>query len=106
MTNKKNRVGRSARILQQSITLLGSVLVALLIFEGVVRLFFEEPILPRYVIDPGYGVRAHQPNIVTRHSVPGDYVVDITTNSVGMRGQRDYSVDKSRGKKSVLFGCS
>jgi hypothetical protein len=86
--------------------LLGLV-VAFLAAEMIVRLFIEEPILPRFVINPGYGVRAHQPNISTRHYVPGDYDVTITTNSVGLRGQREYTVNKPSGiHRIALLGDS
>ncbi len=79
------------------VSLLIGTIVALLIAEGIVRLFFPESILPRFVIDGGYGVRANQPNIVTRHYVPGDYDVTISTNSAGMRGVREYSIEKPAG---------
>jgi len=76
-----------------SLILFGLALV-LLLAEVVVRVFFEEPIQPRFVIDSGYGVRTNQPNIVTRHYVPGDYEVAIKNNSVGMRGLHEYSIEK------------
>ncbi len=73
---------------------LGGLVVAFLLAEVITRLFLPEPILPRFVVDPGYGVRGNEPNVVTRHFFPNDYDVTISTNSVGMRGLREYSLDK------------
>ena len=77
--------------------------VALLLAEGLVRLFFDEPVQPRFVIDSGYGVRANKPGVDTRHYVPGDYDVRITTNSAGMRGQREYALERPPGTRRVLL---
>jgi hypothetical protein len=86
--------------------LLGTA-VAFMAAEFIVRIFIEEPILPRFVTDPGYGVRATQPNIRTRHYVPGDYDITITTNSAGLRGQREYTIEKPAGVyRIVLIGDS
>jgi hypothetical protein len=82
-------------------TLLG-LAVALLLAEGLVRLFFDEAVQPRFVVDSGYGVRATKANVDTRHYVPGDYDIRITTNSAGMRGPEEYPVERVPGKKRVL----
>ena len=86
-----------------AIAVLVGLAVALLLVEGVVRVLFDEPVQPRYVINPGYGVRANQPNVRTRHYVPGDYEVRISTNSAGMRGQREYPVERVAGKRRILM---
>lgn len=83
-------------------TLLGLV-AALLLAEGLTRIFFDEAVQPRFVMDAGYGVRANTPNVVTRHYVPGDYEVRITTNSAGMRGQREYPVARVPGTRRILM---
>lgn len=70
------------------------LMVAALVVEGVVRLFFAEPVMPRFVVDSGFGVRANQPDVVTRHSMPGEYNVRITTNRAGMRGSREYTTQR------------
>lgn len=86
---------------------LTGIAAALILFEIIVRTFFEEPIMPRYVMDTGFGVRAHQPNITTRHFMPGDYDIIISTNSTGMRGARDYNIDKpDRVYRIALIGDS
>jgi lysophospholipase L1-like esterase len=78
------------------------LLLSLLLVEGLVILLFDEPVQPRYVIDSGYGIRSNQPKVDTRHYVPGDYDVRITTNSAGMRGPREYSLAKPPGTRRVL----
>lgn len=83
-------------------TLIG-LAVALLLLEGLVRLFFDEPVQPRFVVDGGYGVRANKAHVDTRHYVPGDYDVRITTNASGMRGQEDYPVERVPGKRRILL---
>jgi len=74
-----------------------------LLIEGLVRIFFDEPVAPRFVIDSGYGVRANQPNVTTRHYVPGEYSVRISTNSAGMRSIREYPITKAPGVRRVLM---
>jgi len=70
-------------------------------------MFFDVAIQPRFFVDPGYGVRGVQANIDTRHYVPGDYDVRVTTNSAGMRGQREYAVQKPSGTiRTLVVGDS
>ncbi len=78
-------------------------IVCLLLVEMTVRVFVDEPILPRFMIDPGYGVRANQPGVVTRHYAPGEYETTVTTNSSGMRGTRDYSLKKPEGVHRIIM---
>jgi lysophospholipase L1-like esterase len=96
----RQKPSRSVRL--ALVASLGGLAVALLLVEGLVRLAFDEAVQPRYVIDPGYGVRANQPNVRTRHYVPGDYDVAISTNSAGMRGRREYPVERVPGKRRIL----
>ena len=62
--------------------LIGFVIAALAA-EALARVFFDEPVQPRFVVDSGYGVRWNQANVDTRHYSPGEYDVRVTTNSVG-----------------------
>src|SRR5688572_11336321 len=71
--------------------------------EGLVRLFFDEPVQPRFVTDPGYGVRWNQAHIATRHYVPGQYNVRVTTNSIGLRGPREYAIERATGTQRILL---
>ena len=98
-----DRALRPGRAFAATAAVLVGLVIALLLAEGLVRVFFDEPVQPRFVIDPGYGVRANKPNVETRHYVPGDYEVGITTNSAGMRGQREYPEARVPGKRRVLL---
>jgi len=84
-----------------SALLLGLV-VWLLVFEFVVCVAVKEPLLPRFVMDAGYGVRANQPNVKTRHYYPKDYDITVTTNSAGMRGSREYSLHQPDGVNRIM----
>ncbi|MCH8112369.1 MAG: SGNH/GDSL hydrolase family protein [Proteobacteria bacterium] len=79
--------------------------------EAVVRLFFSEPVLPRFVVDSGVGIRFNQSNVTTEHYYPNQYRVTITTNQAGLRGTKDYTVPKPPNTyriamlgDSMLFG--
>jgi len=88
------------------LSLIGFVL-AVLTTEVLTRVFFDEPVQPRFVVDSGYGVRWNQARVDTRHYVPKEYEVRVTTNSVGMRGPREYAMEKATGtRRIVLFGDS
>ena len=79
--------------------------------EGVVRLYFSEPVLPRFVVDSGVGIRFNQSGVSTEHFYPNQYRVTITTNQAGLRGIKDYTVPKPPNTyriamlgDSMLFG--
>ena len=77
--------------------------VAALAAEALTRVFFNEAVQPRFVSDPGYGVRWNQSNVDTRHYVPDEYNVRITTNSTGMRGSTEHAVQPSPGVRRILI---
>jgi hypothetical protein len=85
------------------IAVLVGLALAALAAEALTRAFFTEAVLPRFVIDSGYGVRWNESNVDTRHYVPGEYDVRITTNSAGMRGPREYAVQPSPGVERILI---
>jgi len=91
------------RWLPALLTLLVGLGLAALAAEGLARLFFDEAVQPRFVVDSGYGVRWNQSGVDTRHYVPGDYDVRVTTNSVGMRGPREYAPEPAPGVRRVLL---
>ena len=67
-----------------------SIGLSFLLCEIMVRKFFPQPIEPRFVHDGGFGVRDNEPHVHAHHSSPGDYEVDISTNSDGLRGSKDF----------------
>jgi len=90
-------------VLRAGISMIIGLAIAGLLTEGLARIFFDERILPRYVVDSGYGVRGTQANITTRHYVPGEYSVTVSTNSAGLRSTAEYSIAKPNGVKRVLM---
>lgn len=94
---------RSREFVKSLLAIMLGLAIALLAAEGFVRVVFDEPVQPRFVIDSGYGVRWNKANVDTRHYVPGDYDVRITTNSVGMRGQREYPVERVPGRRRIVM---
>ena len=98
---------RYQRIIYPLLSLLIGLIISALLVEGLARVFFDERISPRFVIDPGYGVRANQANVRTRHDVPPEYSVAISTNGAGLRGIRDYALGKPAGiYRIVMLGDS
>ena len=88
-----------------SITL--GILLSSFLVEVIVRTFFAEPMLPRFVRDSGYGVRANIPNVDTYHFYPDEYRVRIRTNNMGLRGSRNYEREKPNGVLRIaLLGDS
>lgn len=81
------------------------------LMEAIVRLYFSEPVVPRFVVDSGVGIRFNQSNVTTEHYYPNQYRVTITTNQAGLRGPDDYAIRKPPNTyriamlgDSVLFG--
>lgn len=69
--------------------------------ETALRLAAPQKILPRYVTDSGFGVKVHWPNLVTHHST-GEYRIEIRTNSLGMRTDREYPFAKPPGTYRIV----
>ena len=69
--------------------------------EIALRLFAPQKLLPRYVTDSGFGVKVHWPNLVTHHSTR-EYRIEIRTNSLGMRADREYAWDKPAGVQRIV----
>ena len=97
------RQSRPRRRVRTAILAFGfSATVGLLAVEGLVRVFCDEPVQPRFVVDSGFGVRANQANARTSHIAPGEYDVAIRTNSSGMRGLREYPLERAAGVLRVV----
>ncbi|MGH1485103.1 MAG: SGNH/GDSL hydrolase family protein [Cellvibrionaceae bacterium] len=74
--------------------------------EWFLRALNPQAILPRYIQEGPYGVRANIPNAEYRHSTP-EVEVSMRINSQGMRASRDYEVSKPAGVCRVaIFGDS
>jgi hypothetical protein len=80
-----------------------SLVLSFLFCEVIVRVFFPEPMNPRFVRDTGFGIRDNQPNIRTHHSSPGEYQVAISTNSDGLRGTNEYNLTTPAGTRRVAI---
>jgi hypothetical protein len=83
--------------------------------EATVRVFFPEAIQPRFVRDSGFGIRDNQSNVRTWHRAPGEYEVQISTNSDGLRGTREYRLAAAAGTRRIAvlgdsfafgYGCN
>lgn len=110
--------GQHPRILAaaKNVTLFGaSVVISILLCEVIVRVFVPQPINPRFVCDSGFGIRDNQPNVRAHHSSPGEYEVDISTNSAGLRGRKNYAYTTPRGTRRIAvlgdsfafgYGCN
>ena len=85
------------------LAILFGIFVALLLTEVLVRIVFDQPVQPRFVVDAGYGVRGNQANVTTRHYVPNEYSVSVSNNSAGMRGRREYLIERTDGVGRVLI---
>ncbi len=89
--------------------ILGHALVfvyVLVAAEAYLRLFAPQPILPRHVIDSGFGIRTNSPSDHYWQRTP-DVQVEIRTNSKGIRADREIPYHKPEGvKRIVLLGDS
>ena len=61
--------------------------------EIFLRLFAPVPMLPRYIEAGPHGIRANMASQSYRHQTP-EYTVHIKTNSQGLRGDKDFSIEK------------
>lgn len=87
--------------MSNAILLLFSTGFAWGIGEWVVRTWFPQPMLPRYVTDAPYGVRKNMPNVSIWHRSP-DYRVNVRTNAHGVRSDRDIPYEKPAGVYRII----
>lgn len=99
--NPKAWAQKLTRVMLNLALLAVSILVAFGIGETVVRVWFPQPMLPRYVTDAPYGVRMNMPNMSYWHTSP-DYHVHFQTNSHGIRSNREISYEKPPGVFRIL----
>ena len=98
---------RIRTLIQSSILLGASLLLAFLFCELVVRQLAPQAIQPRIVRDAGFGIRDNEPNAHVTHSSPGEYVIQISTNADGLRGDKNYQRARSpHSYRIALLGDS
>src|SRR5271166_382641 len=69
--------------------------------ELYLRYIAPVPIMPRYVVETSYGVRANQPNTVYYQITPECYV-RMEMNSKGIRASREIPYNKSPGVRRIV----
>jgi len=82
-------------------TFILTTIAILFLAEGFLRLFYPQPLIPRYVTNAPYGIRMNSPNVDIWHSTP-DYRVNIRTNTKGIRADREIQYAKLPGKKRIV----
>jgi hypothetical protein len=95
------RSSRVKSVVINSSVLVISLIVGFLIAEMVVRIWFPQPMLPRYVVDAPYGIRTNKPNMSIWHTSP-DYRVNVRTNSKGIRSDREIPYEKPVGTFRIV----
>lgn len=97
MSDVRSTKPKSLKSLFGNIFLLAmSTVFAYGIGEVVVRVFFPQPMLPRYVMSAPYGIRKNMPNLSIWHTSL-DYKVNVRTNSRGVRTDREIPYEKPPG---------
>jgi hypothetical protein len=89
------------RVVGTLILFLVSCVVAFGLGEIIVRVFFPQPMLPRYVTDSPYGIRVNMSNVSIWHRSP-DYQINIRTNSHGIRADREIPYQKPSGVTRIV----
>lgn len=83
-----------------------AVLYALLFGEVFLRVMAPQPLMPRYVVGTGWGIRGNQPGITYRQWTPETEVM-LTINSQGMRDTREHPYEAPPGTcRIALLGDS
>lgn len=97
----------SRNLVYSTLLVLLALFLALGSMEVVTRWFFSVPIMPRFVVDSGAGIKFNQANIETEHYYPNQYRISITTNDIGLRGSQNYNLQKAPGTvRFALLGDS
>lgn len=83
-----------------------AVVWTIIAVELYLRIFQPIPILPRYIQASNYGIRENIPDASYKHRTP-EYVVELNTNSQGIRDSREFDPAKSdETARVVLLGDS
>ena len=92
---------RQNRAVIRAVGLAASSLIALLAAEGVVRVVAPQ-VLQTPMFDHVDGLTVNRPNVRGRSYVPQDFDTTITTNSMGLRGSREYTITPQPGIVRIL----
>jgi lysophospholipase L1-like esterase len=79
---------------------LASVVAALALGEGIVRVFAPQALRPAWD-DELQGIRVPRPNVAGRHTQPGTFDVTVSINSQRFRAPGDYAVSRAPGVTRV-----
>jgi hypothetical protein len=100
------RGGRFPALLRRVLLGAGLVLYTLLFAEGFVRVFDQQPLMPRYISGTAWGVRGNIPYARYWHHTP-EVDVQYRINGQGLRADRDYPLRKPAGTCRIgIFGDS
>ncbi len=100
------RLGRWRRRLFVLVALCLSMVTTLGAGEIYVRIFRPQVLFPRYVTDSPFGIRVNVPNATYWHTSP-EMKVQFRINSMGIRGDREYALEKpARTVRIVGLGDS
>lgn len=82
------------------------VVYSVVFAEHFLRIFKPQALIPRYIQASDFGIRANVPGAVYRHVTP-EIDVEMAINSVGMRDDIEYAIEKPAGLCRVgIFGDS
>lgn len=70
--------------------------------EAYIRIFREQPMLPRYVMAGDFGIRVNMPNMTYTHT-SADYKVTIQTNDKGMRNDESITYANPNNHFRILI---
>ncbi len=100
---KNNDAGTRWRLI---LTIIFGIAWTLFASEIYLRVFNPIPMLPRYIQATNFGIRGNMPNQSYKHRTP-DYIVELRTNSKGIRADEEFGYSKPAGvKRIVLLGDS
>ena len=97
----KPRPGRLRKFFVNLLVLCISLIIALLVAELAVRLFWPPLIMPRWVENAPYGIRKNIGNVRGRIVTP-EYRHKVSSNSQGFRGTLEYAIPKAAGVFRVI----
>lgn len=87
-----------------SVAILLGIFAGALLCEGLVRLVIpEQPLIPRNVVDSGFGVRTNLPGVSYRQYYPDNFDVRVTVNRAGLRSEQEYAREEPAGTYRIAL---